>query len=131
MRFRNLLSELSGERIVILSTHIVSDIEAAAAEIVIIYNGRMLGQLTAEQILQAVENKTWTCVIPSSELTVFRQRYLISGAINRSDGLHVRIINPEPPVASAKPVPPNLEDAYLYTITTAQSEPVGQGEDKE
>jgi ABC-2 type transport system ATP-binding protein len=77
VRFRNLLAELSGERIVILSTHIVSDIEATATQVVIINQGCMLTQSDPEALLHLVEHKVWEWVIPSRDLPAVRERYTI------------------------------------------------------
>ncbi len=117
VRFRNLLSELSGERIVILSTHIVSDVEATATAIAIINAGRLLTHSTPETLLRAVEGKVWEWVIPSADLTAVRQRHLVSSAVRRSDGVRVRLVADAPPGADARTVPPTLEDAYLYRIS--------------
>ncbi len=119
VRFRNLISDLSGERIVILSTHIVSDVEAAATEIALINQGRLLQHAAPEEYLQAVEGKVWMAVVPSPELTAFRQGHLISSTIRRSDGVHVRVVADNPPTETAQSVPPTLEDAYLYSISSA------------
>ena len=119
VRFRNLLSDLSGERIVILSTHIVSDVEAAATEIALIRKGRLLQNAPPEQLLQSREGKVWMCVIPSHELTAFRRQHLISSTVRRSDGVHVRVVAGSLPSATAESVPPTLEDAYLYSISAA------------
>ncbi|HUU47063.1 MAG TPA: ABC transporter ATP-binding protein [Acidobacteriota bacterium] len=116
VRFRNLLSELSGERIVILSTHIVSDVEATATEIALINNGRLLVHAAPEELLRAVAGKAWEWVIPSAELTAARQEHLITSSIRRADGVHVRTVTDEAPSPSARPVTPTLEDAYLYHI---------------
>ncbi len=120
VRFRNLLSDLAGERIVILSTHIVSDVEATATDVVIIDQGNMLVQNSPEGLLRLVEHKVWECVISSSDLTSVRKRYMISSALRRSDGMHVRVISDSAPNLAAIPVPPTMEDAYLYCIS-AQS----------
>jgi ABC-2 type transport system ATP-binding protein len=119
VRFRNLLSDLSGDRIVILSTHIVSDVEAAATQIALINKGHLLDHATPEELLQEIDDKVWTCVVASSELADLRQRHLISGTIRRSDGVQVRVVASGPPDESAKHVPPTLEDAYLYRISLA------------
>ena len=124
VRFRNLLSDLSGQRIVILSTHIVSDVEATATEIALIHKGRLLRHALPEELLQAVEGKVWTYAIPSSELTAFRQRYLVSSAVRRSDGVHVRVVGGVPPGDGACGVSPTLEDAYLHCISSANGSPV-------
>jgi ABC-2 type transport system ATP-binding protein len=116
VRFRNLLSELSGERIIILSTHIVSDVEATATDIALISQGALVAHAPPELLLQRVEGRVWEWVLPSSELNAARQRYLISNTVRRSDGVHARVLGDSPP-NSAEPVTPNLEDAYLYCLS--------------
>jgi len=122
VRFRNLLSELSGERIVILSTHIVSDVEAAATQIALISHGRLLACASPEKLLQAVEGKVWEWVIPSENLPEVKQKHLISGTTRRSDGLHLRVVADSTPAAGAQSASPTLEDAYLYFISKSRSE---------
>jgi ABC-2 type transport system ATP-binding protein len=116
VRFRNLLSELSGERIVILSTHIVSDVEATATDIALISQGTLVAHASPEELLRKVEGKVWEWVLPSAELNAARQRYLISNTARRSDGVHARVLGDAPPIG-AQPVTPNLEDAYLHCLT--------------
>ena len=116
VRFRSLIAELSGERIVILSTHIVSDVEATATSIAIISKGRLITHDLPEKILQAVEGKVWTWIIASSELPAIKQHYLISSTARRSDGVHVRVVAEQPPNGHAESVPATLEDAYLYHV---------------
>src|SRR5664279_1343197 len=116
VRFRNLLSELSGERIVILSTHIVSDIEAVATHIAVISQGRLVAHAAPEGLLRAVEGKVWEWVVPSSDLNAARQQYRISNTVRRSDGVHVRLLASQPPPATT-PVAPTLEDAYLFCLS--------------
>jgi ABC-2 type transport system ATP-binding protein len=120
VHFRNLLSELSGDRMVILSTHIVSDVEAAATEIAIIHQGRLLRHCAPEALLQNVEGKVWTWVVPSSRLTAIRQRHLISSTVRRGDGVHVRLVADEAPAPEAKTAIPSLEDAYLYCLKSSR-----------
>jgi ABC-2 type transport system ATP-binding protein len=117
VRFRNLLSELSGERIVILSTHIVSDVEACATNIALIARGRLVTCAAPEELLRSVEGKVWERVVASAELPALRQQYLTSSTMHRSDGVHLRIVANEAPGAGAMPQPPTLEDAYLYWIS--------------
>jgi ABC-2 type transport system ATP-binding protein len=118
VRFRNLLSEISGQRVVILSTHIVSDVEAAATEMAVISHGRLVTQATPEALLESVEGKVWEWVIPSSKLPMVKESFLISATTHRADGLHVRVVDDEPPERDSRPVPPTLEDAYLRCIST-------------
>jgi ABC-type multidrug transport system ATPase subunit len=120
-RFRNLLSELSGERIVIFSTHIVSDIEAIATDIAILGGGRLLAHAAPEDLLRAVEGKVWEWVIPSPEIPAAKQKFLISASVRRADGVHIRIVATERPASAAVPAAPTLEDAYLYCISSQRT----------
>ena len=120
VRFRHLLTDLSGERIVIFSTHIVSDVEAMATEIALVSSGRLVIHSGPEQLLARVEGHVWEWVVPSTDLAKIREQYLISSALRRSDGIHVRVVSPQPPSAAAKSVLPNLEDAYLYYRETSR-----------
>ena len=122
VRFRNLLSELSGERIVILSTHIVSDVEACATNIALIARGRLVTCAAPEELLRSVEGKVWERVVASAELPALRQKYLTSSTMHRSDGVHLRIVAEEAPGPGAIPQPPTLEDAYLYWISGRKGE---------
>ncbi|HXO19654.1 MAG TPA: ABC transporter ATP-binding protein [Thermoanaerobaculia bacterium] len=120
VRFRNLLSDLSGERIVILSTHIVSDVEAAATDIAIIDRGRLVAHASPEELLRSVEGKVWEWVVPSAELPAVKEGWLISGTVRRGDGVHVRTVASASPAASAVSLPGTLEDAYLYGVAQAR-----------
>ena len=120
VRFRNLLSELSGERIVILSTHIVSDVEATATDIALIARGSLVVNATPEELLRRVEGKVWEWVVPSNELAAARERYLISNTLHRSDGVHARVVSAFAPTGAA-PLPASLEDAYLYCLSPQNS----------
>ena len=125
VQFRNLLSELSGERVIILSTHIVSDVEATATSIALINKGNLLRHSAPEELLQMIDGRVWECIVRSGDLPLFRQRYLVSGSIRRSDGMHVRVVADTPPATGAGSIPPTLEDAYLYCISTANGASTG------
>jgi len=116
VRFRNLLAELSGDRIVILSTHIVSDVEATATDIALISSGTLVAHATPEELLREAAGKVWEWVVPSTDLAAIRQRYLISGTVRRSDGVHVRLLTDDAP-AGATRVAATLEDAYLHALS--------------
>ncbi len=118
VRFRNLLADLSGERIVILSTHIVSDVEATATEIALVNEGRLLVQTSPEALLASVDGKVWEWVIPSQDLTAAKQRWLISSTVRRQEGIRIRVVADAPPGPGATPATPALEDAYLHAIAT-------------
>ncbi len=119
LRFRNLLSELGGERIVILSTHIVSDVEAAASAIALIDRGRLLAHAAPEALLAAVDGKVWEWVVASEQLAAVKARYRVTGTLRRGDGVHVRVVAdapPDTPAVGAVAVPPTLEDAYHFYL---------------
>jgi ABC-2 type transport system ATP-binding protein len=127
VRFRNLLSELSGERIVILSTHIVSDVEAIATDIAILGGGQLLAHAAPEDLLRAVEGRVWEWVIPSAELPAARQKFQISGSVRRGDGVHVRVVAAQSPGLEAVLVAPSLEDAYLNCIAIQRASATAGG----
>ena len=118
VRFRNLLSDLSGERIVILSTHIVSDVEATATEIVIINQGRKLQHAAPEKLLALLDGKVWLWVIPSEALPALKTRTLVSGTLRRENGIQVRVVSESAPAPEAERVTPSLEDVYLREVTS-------------
>jgi ABC-type multidrug transport system ATPase subunit len=103
---------------VILSTHIVSDVEATATSIAIINKGQRITHATPEFILQAVEGKVWTWIVSSEEFNKLKQTYLISNTARRSDGVHVRVVAEQKPNAEAEPASATLEDAYLWFVHT-------------
>ncbi|ULO06592.1 ABC transporter ATP-binding protein [Paenibacillus sp. 19GGS1-52] len=117
IRFRNLLSELSGERIVILSTHIVSDVEATATDIAIVSQGRLVIQAAPTKILAATEGKVWEWLMLSDIWMEKRKQLLISNTIQSNEGVRVRVIADIQPSAECRRVTPTLEDAYLYYIS--------------
>jgi len=119
IRFRNLLAELSGERIVILSSHIVSDIEAAATAIAIIHRGTLLFHAGPEQLLRQVAGKAWEMVIPSAALQQAKEKFIISNTTRTAEGVRLKIIAAESPGERAAVAAPTLEDAYLYLLSTA------------
>jgi ABC-type multidrug transport system ATPase subunit len=118
-RFRNLLSELSGERIVILSTHIVSDVEATATAIALMSNGQLRQHAAPETLLHALDGQVWEWVAPSADLPALTQQYRFSSQVRRGDGVHVRAVAHTRPSPDAAPVAPNLEDVYLSVIAPA------------
>jgi len=127
VRFRNLLSELSGERIVILSTHIVSDVEAVATDIALIDHGGLVVHSAPEALLQSVDRRVWEIVIPSPELGELRKNYLVSNTAHRSDGVHARVVADRAPAASARTVEPTLEDAYLSALAARRGQAASVG----
>jgi len=124
VRFRNLLSEVAEGRLVILSTHIASDIESSATRIAILREGSLIVCGSPEELLQAAVGHVWETVVSSSELEHLQSHARVSRAVRRSDGVHVRFVGSEAPVSGARQPSPTLEDAYLHFMSSP--EPQGQ-----
>lgn len=124
MRFRNLLGELANDRVVILSTHIVSDVEAVAGEIGILAGGRLRRQGNPQELVRAVDGKVWEAIVPASALDQLRQRHLVTRTFRAPDGLRVRVLSETMPLAGATAATANLEDAYLLGV---RDEPLAAG----
>lgn len=118
INFRNILSDLSGERIVILSTHIVSDVEASATSIAIINKGRLITHASPEELLTLATGKVWDFSVPGEDLPKIKEKYIVSSAIHNRNTVHTRIISSSSPSIDARPVMPNLEDSYLYLLSS-------------
>ena len=114
VRFRNMISELSKERIVILSTHIVSDVEYIANEIWLMKNGRLMQQGSLDVVLDSMPEKVWSFVTSQAEAEKYMKQYKVSNMKTDRDGVELRIISAQQPSASAEAVQPNLEDVFLY-----------------
>lgn len=117
VRFRNLLTDLSGDRLVILSTHIVSDVESTADKIAVMAGGRLLAFSTPEDLVASVRGKVWTWVVESDSLAQVRSQFLVSSMNRTSGGLAIRIVSTTQPAPEAATVEPGLEDAYLFAIS--------------
>lgn len=117
LRFRNLLTDLAGERVVILSTHIVSDVEASATALAVLDKGRLLFSGAPEQLMEHARGCVWTWSIPSARLAEVRARYQVSHSIRHAEGVKVRVVARERPDERAEPVAPDLEDAYMWLLT--------------
>jgi ABC-type multidrug transport system ATPase subunit len=113
VRFRTLLGELPGERIVLLSTHIVSDVEATATRIVMMGQGRLLADATPEALLEAVRGHVWEVELPAIELEALRARHLVGATLRRGANVLARVVAAVPPAVGARSMEPSLEDAYL------------------
>ena len=120
MRFRHLLTDLAGERLVILSTHIVSDVEASATSIAVMTTGELRFHGTPEQLIARAEGHVWEWTIAPERLAEVRQRFKLCASLRRPDGIRVRVIADEAPDADAQSVAPELEDAYTW-LTGAEA----------
>ncbi|MFF0739347.1 ABC transporter ATP-binding protein [Streptomyces sp. NPDC004111] len=116
VRFRNLLSELAADRVVMLSTHIVSDVESVATDIAVVAGGRLLHRGSPEQLIAAAEGRVWEVVADPADLPVLQRSHVVSRLVRTSSGVRVRLLADRAPYADARQVAPDLEDAYLATV---------------
>ena len=114
IRFRNLISELAEERLVLLSTHIVSDVEYIANEIWMMQEGRIVHQGTAKKIIDSMPEAVWECMVEKRMVSVFTKKNKISNMKTDQDGAILRIISREKPCEQAKRAEATLEDVFLY-----------------
>jgi ABC-type multidrug transport system ATPase subunit len=119
IRFRNLLTTLGRNSLVILSTHIVSDLAAVAGRIAVVKKGKLITIGTPEEILSSAFGKVWEIVISSAEFEYQKSKLRISSAVQKADGVHVRFVGSEGTPLGASAVEPELEDAYLLLTDKA------------
>lgn len=113
-RFRDLLSDLSGERVIILSTHIVSDVESIADQIAIMGKGELLAHAKPETLLAQLQHAVWHCVVANDQVASFRKQFCVSHSLRQADGFHLRVVSQQSPCLGATNLAPNLEDVFLY-----------------
>lgn len=114
IRFRNIISSFSRDRIVLLSTHIVSDVEYIADEILLMKKGKIISKGKEEEIAQKVQGCVWECLVPVAEVEQYNQKYPVSNLKNQGEQVALRIVSEQKPMERAESVAPNLEDVYLY-----------------
>ena len=113
IRFRNLISELSDDRLVLLSTHIVSDIEFIANEIILMNDGKFLFTGTSEELIASMEESVWNCTVPKNEVERYLKQYLVANVKTMSQSAELRILSGHPPIENAIRDEASLEDAFL------------------
>jgi len=114
VRFRNLLSDISGERIVLLSTHIITDIEYIAKEVLVLKEGALVKQQSPDTILRQLEGKVWHIIVPAHRLEELEKQYVIGNLQRKGNQIEARIITDGKPTDDAVAQAPRLEDIYLY-----------------
>ena len=113
IRFRGILSGLSQQRLVLLSTHIVSDLEAVANEIILLKNGAVMKRETPLELLRTLEGIAWTVTVPAGEEAELTGAYLCSNVMHQDGKSVLRLLSDRKPHPDAAPVTPNMEDMYL------------------
>lgn len=121
LRFRHLLSDLAVNRLVILSTHIVSDIEASASSLAILAKGRLLFSGTPEALIAGAADHAWEWTVPESEVAMIRARHVTTWSQRSADGVRLRLMAGHAPSVDAVRVTATLEDAHLWCVACAES----------
>jgi ABC-type multidrug transport system ATPase subunit len=116
LRFRNILSDIGFDRLVIFSTHIVSDIESIATEIAVMKSGRLIVTATPPDLLRAATGSVWETTIAQDRFDEARRALRIARSVRNSSGVHLRVVSPGCPLPGAVAVEPDLEDAFIYAL---------------
>ncbi len=114
VRFRNLISKLGTDRIVLLSTHIVSDVENIANTILIMKNGQLIHQGSMSDIIKVIDHKVWECVVPQKEADTLMSIYPVINVRQDENSVFLRLVCNDKPCEEAVNTTASLEDLYLY-----------------
>lgn len=125
LRFRRLLSELGFGKLVIVSTHIVPDVESIAGQLAIMRKGRLLALESPEAILQRARGQVWQASIDAGDYDAVRSRLHVLQAQRQGAQVQLRVAHPGQPLAGALQVEPSLEEA-LMAQRYAMSDPVAE-----
>lgn len=116
IRFRNLISRLADGRIILLATHIVSDVECIAKEILLLKKGRLVMQGTPAKLEQSIRGRVWEMTVSRPEAMRLADRYCVSNMKPQGEHFRLRIVNGQSPLPGAVPAAPNLDDVFLDTF---------------
>ena len=123
VRFRNLLSEFAHDRIVLISTHIVPDVEYIATCHAVIKGGKLLATGTTEELVKLVEGKVWSCTIPADLVPEYESKLQITNLRNETDGsVSIRYLSDWPRNNVSTAAAPRLEDLYLWMFLESSGE---------
>ena len=120
VRFRNLLSDYAGDKIVVLSTHIVSDVEAIADEVLLMKKGKFILQGSVPDLIKKAEGKVWELTVPQEEAGRWQAKGVVANLRHEGQRVVLRIISDNMPGEMAVPCEAALEDLYLYYFPTEQ-----------
>lgn len=120
VRFRNLLSEYAGDKIVILSTHIVSDIEAIADEVLLMKKGKVILQGTVPELIHKATGKVWELSVSPQEARQWQTKATVANLRHEGKEIILRIISDNMPSERAVPCEATLEDLYLFYFPTEE-----------
>lgn len=116
VRFRNLLCEIAEDRIVILSTHIVGDVEATCENIAVLDRGEIIYKGTVSELIGQAEGRVYQAEISKGEIEELKKHCTVTSMLTLGNNVMVRFLSGEKPFASAKPCAAGVEDAYMYLM---------------
>lgn len=119
IRFRNVISNLSTDRIVILATHIMEDVESIANKVILIQKGKLLGVKRTEVMLEEIKGKVWSKKISEASLSDYESKYMISSIIHENTCVSIRYISNQEETGAVS-VEPKLEEVYLYYFQSGE-----------
>ena len=114
IRFRGIISDLSQQKLVLLSTHIVSDLEAVANEIILLRKGVVLEMQKPASLLDRLNGQVWLVTVPAADETALTKQYTCSNVMHTDGKSVIRLLSESAPRPDAVPTTPNMEDLYLY-----------------
>ena len=114
VRFRNIISSLGKNRIVILSTHIVPDVDYIADQILIMRKGEIIRKGTQRQLAEEAGQIAWKCRVPEEAAEAYGEKFIVSNLRNCGEGAELRIVSERKPFPDAEGEEASLEDLYLY-----------------
>jgi ABC-2 type transport system ATP-binding protein len=116
IRVRSLLAELGGGRVILLSTHLIEDVEAVADRVAILHKGRLRYVGDVAGMLETVRGRVWQLDVTPEELPALRGKYLETGLLREGGQIHIRVVADHMDGGRFRPVEPNLEDAYIWLM---------------
>jgi ABC-2 type transport system ATP-binding protein len=119
-KLRKIISTFSKNCLVLLSTHIVSNVDSIAKQIMMMENGKIDRKASSEEFTREIDGCVWTLMLPAAELDDFQQKMLVSNVVPAGNMMQVRVIDEKQPPADAEHATPNLEDAYLFIFQYTQ-----------
>lgn len=114
IRFRGIISDLSQQKLVLLSTHIVSDLEAVANEIILLRKGVVLEMQKPASLLEQLNGQVWLVTVPAADEAALTKQYTCSNVMHTDGKSVIRLLSKSAPRPDAVPTAPNMEDMYLY-----------------
>ena len=120
VRFRNFISEFSHDRIVLISTHIVSDVEYIATRNAIMKDGKIVDVGTTDELVKQIEGKVWTCTIPARDLDTYEMHLrIINQRGEDNNQVSIRYLSDKSEIEGSTTISPRLEDLYLWLFPQA------------